>query len=1149
MKKTFLKATLFSLMLGALPATMLTGCKDYDDDIDRLTQRDDAMQKEINDKLAQQDEALKNQVAALQKALDEQKAEAARANDAAAKAATAAAEAQKTGDKALAEAQKANTEALAAQAAAAQAKADAIAEAIRQTDALRTEIASQISALQKEYGEKYDQVAAAVAQAATKQDLNDAVSTLQAAIEASRLTKADVEAMLADQISQLNENTQKISALSGKVDGISTQYNTLSTDLGNVKNDVETNKNDIAANAINIAQEAGRINKIIGEMLPGIDTRITTLDTELAGHLSAYNTFQTQTESQLTALEEFQGKYEELLSGLGTDLGDIKDRLTKAEEGLKNAQDMIKQHTVQISNANDLISQLQNKDADHDQAITDLQAELTTVNQDIAAINSALSTLNAINAKRLTSLTLIPKAYVGGIPTIEFYSASYVPMGAFDTATGFYAPAAADAAPVIVTNNDTQVLYRMNPAGVTIADIVPGEVSFVQMTATSRAAETPVVKVVAVNKDEETGNLVVTATKADGVTGSIDNAGAGKIYTVALRVPIAEKNYYTLPDGNKESAEDAVVYSEYSRLSESTFTPEIAWNKEYAEGEAIEHFWGQDLWTATDAAPVKQVSYTVKEGETVDLSELVTGCMSDNGKHTLMTADQLASFGFSFEFSVPAKAYEVDGVNQQEFADVTKDGGLTPVQPEALTAASRVGKTPIISVVMKKGDQVIDQKFFKIEYVISAEATDYTIELPAKDLSCDEYIETVTWKMFNEQIISKLPFEMNQAEFISTYTTWTVSNEYRIYVDISTDKDQPLRLRGPLKDLANMNGENKNLEQSVTFKSSVDGFPEIKVTLKGTVLWPANLPTLGNTLGAYWNNGVMEVMPEAMPVPYDNSTATYKTNIFAGRTAPYLNGLLPCAAWDVQIKSINNGFAAGAEAPVSEGNDGYNVVDGEEVAASIWYEADDHTPFSLDGEDAATESKMFFYINNNAAGIKLVDQKETASVVSLGWYVYLNGVEYKNNYALYNTDLRVIAPLKSVNLAENLWVEQNTTVQYLELADGMTITDCFNNTFDNTSDYWKYYVIEPGEDEAQKKITWNNDIKVSEVVNPTEADLYPLSTYEMEAVIDADGKLAFTGSGIKLQKSLYLNINVTVPHKWGTLDRTVQVEIKPNGQK
>ncbi|MDE7144308.1 MAG: hypothetical protein K2N76_05865, partial [Muribaculaceae bacterium] len=71
MKKTFLKATLFSLMVSMVPA-VITSCKDYDDDIKSLTTKDDQLQSEISDKLAQQEQALTNQIKALETALAEQ---------------------------------------------------------------------------------------------------------------------------------------------------------------------------------------------------------------------------------------------------------------------------------------------------------------------------------------------------------------------------------------------------------------------------------------------------------------------------------------------------------------------------------------------------------------------------------------------------------------------------------------------------------------------------------------------------------------------------------------------------------------------------------------------------------------------------------------------------------------------------------------------------------------------------------------------------------------------------------------------------------------------------------------------------------------------------------------------------------------------
>lgn len=1189
MKKTFLKVALFSLVLGALPATTLTSCKDYDSDIDGLNQRDDALQKEINDKLAQQAEALKNQMAALQTALDEQKAEAARANAAAeaaaqaASAAQAAADnAQKAGDEAAADAaaaqaaaEAANAEALLAQAAAASAKAEAIEEAKTQVAALQTAINNQIAALESKFGDKFDEIAAMVGQAATKADLQDAINTLQAAIEASKLTKAEIEVMLAEYIANINKNTADIAALSGKVDGISESLNTLKNDLATLQSQVAANQAGVAANAAAIAAETARINKIVDESIPGLQNAIDALTQQLgdlnsdftdhlqeyATHISAFNTFKTQVETQLNALNQFKDKYETLLAGLRTELDDFGSRLDNVETDLtkaladilKNAQaitDLNGQVTTingELTNINGLITALQGKDTELEKAIQAIQTSLTGISNSINQINGALSTLNAINAKRLTSLTLVPTAYVGGIPTIEFYSASFTPMGALNTATGIYAAPSATAEPVLITNNDTKVFYRMNPVGVTLADIVANQVTFVQQTATSRAAETPVIKVAGVEKNDE-GQLVITATKADGVTTSIDNAGKGKIYTVALKVPVAPKNYYTWidADGNKvtEAAEDAVVYSEYCRLAESSFVPEIA-HVDAESGEYIDHFTDATIWTASPAVePVVEVPFN---SEGFDLTSLVAGCMNDNDDHTLMTPEQLESFGFSFTFSVPKQEYIVDDVNQQAFASVTAEGELTPLTPATpagLTAASRVGKTPIISVVMMRGTQVVEQKFFTVKFVIDEDATNFDIDVFTEKLSCEPLTETVDWKTFTEVVIDKLGFPMSKAEFVANYTL--VEEVEGVTVDLAAADDKaPVTWNIGMDEFASMNGKDKELTKEIKFESAT--FPEITVNLNGVVEWPTILPTLGQTAPFYWNNGVMKILPVAMPENYNpetDETVIYKTDIFLGRMTPYLTNLLDCAEWDVQISKVTSNtekadfdFKVGAEAPVTEGTEAYTIVNGEENAASIWYNDDDtaeaHTPFSLDAEDAEHLMNMWFFIDNNTSGIELV---ESESTVSLGWYIFLNGVTYDNGYNLNNTELQIIKPLKSVNAGEIKPLVQNNTVQTRNLADGMTVTDCYNESFDETNNLWKYYDI--------TNVTWSNEV----VIKDASGKVYDPKVLNMEINVSEAGVLTFTGSGIALQESYTIEVPVTITHKWGELITTVPVTVNPNSE-
>ncbi|MDE6065426.1 MAG: hypothetical protein K2G27_01245 [Duncaniella sp.] len=1110
MKKTFLKASFFSLMLGALPVVTLTGCKDYDSDIDSLTQRDDTLQKEINDKLAQQSEALGNQLSALETALSDLDAEAARA---AAAAKTAADNAQATADQAEANAQAANAKALAAEAAAAQAKADAVKEAIEQVKALQTTVDGQIQALEQKYGQDYTELAAAVAKAATSEDLNKAVGQLQDAISASTLTQADIENMLSEQLSQINENTTKISAISGSIDGINTEINTL--------------KSDLSGNSKAIADETARINTIVNTTIPGIESNITALDTKFTQDIESLNNFKTSAETQLSALNTFQSTYESLLQNLkGIDFADIQTRLSSAETKLTDALTKIADNASEITTINGLITELQNKDTQIDSELTAINNSIQSAQGDITKISGALSTLSSSLSKRLTSVTLVPTLYVQGIPTIEFYSASFKPLGALNAATGIYAPAAANAQEKMITNNDTEIRYRLSPAGVGLSDI--GEVTFVQQTAASRAAETPVIKVVSYDKEDD-GVLVVTATKDTNVTtGSINEAPGGKIYTVALKVPVAPKNYFSWTDenGNKvtEDAADAVVYSEYCRLAESSFTPEIA----QAGTSPVDHFWdATTIWDTNDIVdPVDEMSF-VSEG--YNLLDLVAGCMKEGTNHTIMSATQLKSFGFTFEFSIPKQAYELDGVNQQEFAKIESDSLLVPTQPANLTSASRVGKTPIVSVAMKYGNDVIDQRFFKIEYTIDAEEKDYEIDVFSKELSCEDIVSNVTWTVFMDSVVNKLPFEMNKDEFLANYTTAGADG-----VTVSADADAANYITWTVEawETGNLGGKDKKLQKVLTYTSTT-GFPEITVTLNGTIEWPETLPSLGSTSVSYWNDGVMRLLPEAMEEGNpDGKTATYNTNILIGRFAPYLKDLSTCAQWDIRIKEAPTGFTVG-------GDNDYSVIMGTETAASIWHDADDHDPMSLGDADAKGALKeVFFYIDNNPAGIKLVEDEAT---VSLGWYIYLNGTQedgegnkFYNEYVLNSTNLQIIKPLVSVNTATGLSVTQSATVQTVELAEGMTFTDCYGNTFGEDSPYYGYYDI--------TDVKWLNDMTVIEA----DGSERTLDELNLKAMVDeATGTLTFTGNGIAQNKAQTLVIPVEVTHKWGVLKSTINVTIQP----
>lgn len=250
------------------------------------------------------------------------------------------------------------------------------------------------------------------------------------------------------------------------------------------------------------------------------------------------------------------------LNGIDGEISALKERVSTVETGVAEAKAAIEENTAAIDEANGRITALKGTVEEQGQAITAIQGKINAIQQDIVKINGALNLLNQKGAKRLTSLTLMPQAYVGGIPTIEFYTASYKLMVAGED--GIYEAAAADTKPVNVDGQNTTVLYRLNPTGVTTSDVNLAHISFVQLIATARSEEPkPVAEVKAQTAMIKDSVLTVTAKKADGLTTSVDNAGNGKIYTVALRVPIAEKNYYTWTD---EDGNEVVLNNTYLKV-------------------------------------------------------------------------------------------------------------------------------------------------------------------------------------------------------------------------------------------------------------------------------------------------------------------------------------------------------------------------------------------------------------------------------------------------------------------------------------------------------------------------------------------------------------------------------------------------------
>ncbi len=1147
MKKKFLKVALFSLIMAA-PATSFVSCTDYDDDITNLTTNDDKLQEEFNNKLEQQAKTLEAKIAELQTAqtaLETQAKQAGEAADAAAKAAADAAKAaeaaQKTGDQATADAQAAQAEAMAANAKAEaalkavdEAKAAVLAQTIEQMEALKKDIEGQIAALEAKYGKDFDTLTAAIAECAKQADVDNLkgsieglegeIAKLQAQIDGIKtLSPDEVNALIKAYLTNIGINETTISAINGNITALDLRIDGVETAIEGIKTDVAGN--------------TALITNIMNEIIPGLkeelEGKISALDTKVTEHITAFNDFKTRIETQLQALETFQTTYETLLSGLSQQLTGIKDDLSDLDDKIDGVADdlsTLQSQVNELTGENGLITTLKGTVEEQGQKLETLESNLGKLQTQINGIANNLNVLAQKSSKRLTSITLVPTAYRDGIPNIDFFTAEFTPLGKLNKETGLYEAPATGAKKVSINSEKAKILYRLNPAGVTVEDIL--KPSFVQAIATSRAANEPVLNVVSFQKSAEDASILeVFATK--NVATQIDNAGSNNnFYTVALKVPIAEKNLYTWTemDGDKEvtvteKAEDAVVYSEYARVSDTWFTPAVT------ATPSVKEPWSEDNLYTWDGVKAADVLAKVDYQKPTDLTQFVTGCMNYDGKHSVMTADEMALFGFTIECNLFGQKYEVDGVNQQDYATV-KDGVLTPANPKDGKILDRLGKTPVIEVVMKdaKGN-VIAQKFFKVELALSDANTDFTIGYDAFELTCDSKWEVVTWKQINDVIISQLGFDMNKDQFVANYVATTVPAGVTVDLAATGEPIQPISWLITVADMI-LDGENKELSKVIKFTNAAGLYPELTLTLKVTVNWPSKLPAFGELIPALWNNNTLRVLPEAMAKPYNGGTATYNTNVLQGRKTPYLTNLLDCSLWDLVFATAPKGYEVNEDNSYQIVLPGEEETDTPELAAILWYGESGKALYDQNKEDASdADLEAKFYIQNNAAGIAMVEQEMT---IGLGWNIELTGADEGNAYSLGNTSIKIIKPLQRLTTSAIPAITQNSEVQTRDLAENMSITDAFGNVFKAGSDYWQYYGI--------TLVDWTSgDMSITDKAGKN----YSLADMNLTFDIDASGKLTYTGSGTAIYEDVTLNVPVTVTHKWGTLKSEVHVTIKP----
>ena len=961
----------------------------------------------------------------------------------------------------------------------------------------KTELSKQLAALQSALADNQNAAnqaaeAAARALAEAQEAAKKGDSALQeaknAAAEAELAKKAAAEAKaeaIEEVIKQLKplidaatsmseENAKTIAGLVGRIEGI--EKGLANIDLTNINN-------TLGAQAKSIADNAKAIQAL---------------------------------QVQLSALEKLKGD----LTSLSTTVNGLDAKIASIDSAVKELKGLQKDVEANKKSIDQIIKDM-----------TALSAKITK------EVGNSINTIAGMLAQRLTSVTLMPDLYVGGIPTIDFESAKYTKLV---YQNGVWKKATTGKKDFIVSNNTATAQYRLNPGTIGLSDINVNGMGYVTRIATTRAGEVlnDIVNVKEVTVGE---HGVLTVKLGKGNTESLNRPG-NEIYTVSLKVPIADKHLF------KEQGEtEAAVYSEFTRLEETYFTPELSFvpGKYIGQPNVTAHL--NDSSTLYNSGAGKficrEIVYNI--AQPFNLYDLVEGCkFVEPTTHTAMTREQLKTYGFDIVFNVASKAYTLtspDNTNQQQFVKLSGENNslLTPIASNGVAGNKVIiGKQPIIRAELRDvvNGNVVDVRYFKV--IFTAEDMQPVVinwgEVTSAGTACSGATYDFQWKDMAEKVLMKIGEKgISKEDFNSVYgvvapvitpandqngrlNAFIIPNNTDASIPVMTWTLTPEQL-GTLK----FGNNSVTVKKSITFTDPKGLYPSVTINLSWTVTTNVTTASLGNTDPLKWQNNTMKVYPVPMTLNaagrYDGNPAHYATNILEGRKKPYVNGMLSCGQYDIDYAIAGNPSYPG-EPLIFDAPFGH------------WL---------MTSANQSNLNKVVYTIKNNAAGKNLVSN---GGIVKIDWKTNINGLA-KNRQVFGTTNLQIVKIL-SLNTILGQQIVDNSVAQKVSIANNFTMTDAFGNLVAKVStathplagDYYQFYGVQAP--------SFGNNIVIADDAAGTK-NVRTLASLNMTADIsDMTGELTFQNNGSPLQADAFIIVPVTVEHLWGTLKGTIAVPLK-----
>lgn len=867
----------------------------------------------------------------------------------------------------------------------------------------------------------------------------------------------------------------------------------------------------------------------LGSKIEGIQKDLNSLTTEVDN----LKKFDEAVKIQIAALEKFQALVTTELSEISSNISGLTQDIANLKKDLQELKDNMATK------------------ADLEKAILEASQKIEKT------LGGRIDTLIGVLINRLTSVTLIPTVYVDGIPSIDFKSVQYTPKK-FEN--GKIVPKSSTIKDVFVSNGKTVAKYRLNPTGVGMEDIEkPSFVEDIAEIRSSRSTEKTIIDVE--SYDIVDGQMIVNAKKADGFTGPFE-LGENKINIVALKVP--NKN---LMQG--ETAADAMVYSEYVRLTETTFTPQIA-AAPYTCPTPANHY--SDSITIYSSMIDKAIDFEVNYEKGADLNEMVTGCYVIGSDHKAITIEELKSYGLEFQFQVAKGAYNLGSpvADQQTFATIDSNGKLTSKIPAGITDYEvAVGKQPIVRVVLKdtKNGNLVDQKYIKVRFSRERQPSiDLGVfEMPAQQLGCKNIKLSLSWQQMTTLVYAKLNNGdgISKEDFANTYTQFETTGTGSAISFTSSTTASPSAIEWTLtpENIGTIVPEtSKDYTIKMTYKDPKNLDGDVILTFKVKI--NVTLPGIGGYYENYWSTvrSIFPVKPIHYNTPEASATCKYATDLWTGFNVKDYNGTIlknlstECGTWDLQFAMTGQlaGFKpAYTGAEPSNSATGYSLVKtGATNAAATLAWPTNHTAWAGIPTNAFTKITL----DKNNGGKELVGKK-----IKVGIWAKINAW---NTYEVTKYDLDIVVPVTINNtMTDAEFYDGVISGSVASCAKAFTMTD-FNGytvaevTTDFTTEkkkyaaeLYKYYeVLAPTWDTNNAKIGMkkvNGDIVVDDAL--TAANSIPLSdAYAVASITKNGNDLVFKNNGgTSVTQPCNIFIKATVTYGWGTAEEWVKIRLYP----